>query len=95
MRALMTLTILSSCLSAPTRADDNPMPPVPEGGLMVMMEGACTDIKTNVEGYCVMSQDRQGNIYVIFAVDGVPVEIRQVVGDGYVVIWEATPGELL
>lgn len=92
---LTTLAMMLSCLSSPVLADDNPMPPVPEGGLMVMMEGTCTDIETNVEGYCVMSQDRQGNIYVMFAVDGELLEIRQVVGNTYEVIWRATPGELL
>lgn len=91
----MTLMTVLWCLSSPAIADDNPMPPVPEGGLMLMMEGECTDIETQVRGYCVMSQDRQGNVYVIFAVNDEPVEIRQVVGNGYVVIWRATPGELL
>lgn len=93
---LTTLTILSLCLSASLAvADDNPMPPVPEGGLMLMMEGSCRDIETQVEGYCVMSQDRQGNIYVMFAIDDELWEIRQVVGDTYIVIWRRTPGELL
>jgi hypothetical protein len=66
---------------------------------MVIYESACTDSATQVEGHCVVSQDREGNQYVIFAVDGVPVEIRQVVGDGYTVIWsimaEVALGELL
>lgn len=93
---LTTLTTLLWFLSfGLALADDNPIPPVPEGGLMLMMEGACTDIETQVEGYCVMSQDRQGNIYVMFAIDGELWEIRQVVGDTYEVIWRRTPGELL
>lgn len=96
---LLALALLSGLIPATTRADNNPMPPVPEGGLMLMMESPCTDKATQVDGYCVMSQDRQGNIYVIFAVDGKPVEIRQVVGDSYVVLWSSLTvvllGELL
>lgn len=92
MRALTTLTTLLLCLSSHATADTNPMPSVPEGGLMLMMEGPCTDVATQVEGYCVMSQDMQGNIYVMFAVDDELLEIRQVVGDTYVVLWTRTPG---
>jgi len=86
------VALLSLSLSSPARADNNPMPPVPEGGLMLMMEGGCTDKVTQERGYCVMSQDRQGNVYVMFAVDGELVEIRQVIGSGYVTLWRATPG---
>jgi len=42
-----------------------------------------------------MSSDVNGNIYLMFALDGELVEIRQVVGDGYVVVWTKTPGELM
>lgn len=62
---------------------------------MVMNEGPCTDIATQVEGYCVMSSDVNGNIYLMFAIEGELVEIRQVVGNGYEVIWTKTPGELM
>lgn len=87
---------LALCLAlwgTTTRAD-NPLPPVPEGGLMVIYESECQDTATGVEGYCVVSQDRQGNQYVIFAVEGEVKEIRQVTGDTYVVIWALAPGEL-
>lgn len=73
---------------------ESELPPVPEGGLMVIHESTCTDAATLVDGYCVVSQDREGNTYVIFAVEGEVQEIRQVVGDGYIVIWARTPGEL-
>lgn len=99
---MRTTALLALCLAVSattTRAEDNPLPPVPEGGLMVVAQGDCTDAATGVEGYCVMSQDRQGNIYVIFAIDGEPREIRQVVGDTYKVIWSSNEaivlGELL
>lgn len=92
---LLALVLSSGLWASTTRADDNPKPPVPEGGLMVMTEGPCTDIATQVEGYCVMSQDMQGNVYLMFALEGELVEIRQVVGDSYVVLWARTPGELM
>lgn len=89
----MRLMILMILLWFPLLARaENPLPPVPEGGIITVMEGTCTDKVTNVRGYCVMSQDRQGNIYVIFAVDGEVKEIRQVVGNSYIVLWSATPG---
>ena len=91
----MTLATLLWCLSSTAQADNNPMPPPPEGGLTVMTEGPCTDIATQVEGYCVMSSDKDGNIYVMFATDGELTEIRKVVGDTYVVLWARTPGELM
>lgn len=98
---MRTTALLALCLAlwgTTTRAD-NPLPPVPEGGLMVVAQGDCTDVATGVPGYCVMSQDRQGNVYVIFAIDGEPREIRQVVGDTFKVIWSSTEaivlGELL
>jgi hypothetical protein len=87
--------VLSLGLLATPGIADNPMPPPPEGGLMVMQESPCTDIETGVEGYCVLSQDVQGNIYLMFAVDGELVEIRQVIGDGYVTIWKQVEGELM
>jgi hypothetical protein len=94
MRVILLTTALW-CLSSPAIADNNPMPPPPEGGLTVMQEGACKDIETQVEGYCVLSTDVNGNIYLMFAIDGELVEIRQVVGDGYITIWKQTPGELM
>lgn len=90
----LALGLLLAMLATHGTADDNPLPAVPEGGLMVIYETTCTDAVTGVEGYCVVSQDRQGNTYVIFAVDGDVREIRQVVGDGYTVIWQAALGEL-
>lgn len=93
------IVLLGILLPTTVLSEDNPLPPVPEGGLMLVMEGACTDDASGVPGYCVMSQDRDGNIYVMFAVDGELVEIRQVVGDSYIVLWSSvTPvvlGELL
>lgn len=95
MRTTVSLALaLSSVLWASTTRADNPLPPVPEGGLMVIYETNCTDAVTGVEGYCVVSQDRQGNQYVIFAVEGEVQEIRQVTGDTYTVIWAALPGDL-
>lgn len=95
-------TVKVSCLSpfvallaTAATADNNPMPPPPEGGLTVMQEGPCKDIETQVEGYCVLSTDVNGNIYLMFAIDGELVEIRQVVGDSYITIWKQTPGELM
>ena len=94
---MRTISLLGLSLSlVPTLGiADNPMPPPPEGGLMVMAEGPCTDIETQVERYCVVSQDRRGNVYVIMALEGKPVEIRQVVGDGYIVLWKQAEGELM
>ena len=92
--SLLALALSLGVMPCMTRAD-NPMPPPPEGGLMVMAEGACRDVATQVERYCVVSQDRDGNVYVIMALDGEPVEIRQVVGNGYIVLWTQTPGELM
>jgi len=93
MRTILLLGLVLSLV--PTLGIADEPPPPPEGGLMVMTEGPCTDIATEVEGYCVMSQDMQGNIYLMFAVDGELVEIRQVVGDGYVTIWKQVEGELM
>ncbi len=93
----MRTTLLHAlCLSlVPTLGIAEEPPPPPEGGLMVMQEGPCTDIETQVEGYCVLSTDVNGNIYLMFAIDDELVEIRQVVGDGYITIWKQTPGELM
>lgn len=85
-----TLATLLWCLTSPANAE--PMPPPPEGGLMVITEGPCRDIATQAQGYCVMSSDVNGNIYVMFALDGELVEIRKVVGDTYEVVWTRTPG---
>ena len=92
----MRLISLCLCLAlwGTTIRADNPLPLVPEGGLTVIYEAPCQDRTTKIDGYCVMSQDRAGNVYVIFAVDGVPVEIRQVTGNTYSVVWTALPGEL-
>jgi hypothetical protein len=68
---------------------DTGLPPVPEGGLKLIMETPCIDIATQVEAYCTMSEDRLGNVYVYVEVDGEPWEIRQIVGDSYNVIWSA------
>jgi hypothetical protein len=81
--------VLSLGLLATTTKADNPLPPVPEGGLMLILETPCIDIATQVEAYCTISEDRLGNVYVYVEVDGEPWEIRQIVGDGYAVIWSA------
>jgi len=91
----IALALLSGLIPATSTADTYPIPPVPEGGLMVIVESDCTDIDTGVEGYCVLSQDRRGNNYVIFSVDGAVQEIRAIQGDTYIVVWTATPGELM
>ena len=86
---------LCLALLASTTWADNPLPPPPEGGLMTISQSECVDIETRVEGFCVLSRDRLGNIYMVFLIDGEIWQIRQIVDDGYTVIWTATPGELL
>jgi len=93
----MNSIILALCLAlwATTTRADNPLPPPPEGGLMTISQSSCVDIETRVDGFCVLSRDRFGNIYMVFLIDGKIWQIRQIVDDGYTVIWTATPGELL
>jgi len=93
MKSLLLSATLVALLPSTTRAD-NPMPPPPEGGLMTISQSECVDIETRVDGFCVLSRDRLGNIYMVFLIDGEVWQIRQVVGNGYNVIWTATPGEL-
>lgn len=85
---LLALVPFLTVLASTTKAD-NALPPVPEGGLSLIYQTPCIDIATQVEAYCTLSEDRLGNVYVYVEVDGEPWEIRQIVADGYAVIWSA------
>lgn len=65
----------------------NEAPPVPEGGLVMLYSSPCSDDETGEKGMCYIMQDQEGNNYVTFWQDETLMFIRQLVGDGYTVIW--------
>ena len=79
--ALVTATLNITPLYA------NPVPPTPEGGLIVLHKDDCVDIATQEEGICVVAMDKEDNIYVIFFQHDKMMFIRRIVGDGYEELW--------
>lgn len=72
-------------LTQPVFADEIPqtLPPVPDGGLIVLYRGDCTDEVSQEQGQCTSEDDVQGNHYLVFKQNGEIQFIRQVTGDGY------------
>ena len=91
MHKLMTLMMVWLFLSFPARAENNPLPPVPEGGIRTVFQGECNNNGT--DGICRIAVDRDGTEYLVFYVDQAIQEIRQMVDGELVVIWSATLGE--
>lgn len=65
----------------------NEPPPVPEGGLTVLLETPCEDAATKQKGTCYALQDKDGNIYVAFWQEGTLMFIRRPLGDSYEEVW--------
>ena len=86
MKALM-LTALSFALLA-TVASSQPMPPVPEGGLLHYRVFPCVDQVSKLTVTCVQSKDMTDTHYMTLMLDEEVVEIRLVKADGYEVIWK-------
>lgn len=83
---LPALALAMSLLGTMATAD--PPPPVPDGGLIFIMEGECTDNETGQAGYCYISMDKTGKRYLAFYQDDVLMLIRQVLSqDDYETIW--------
>lgn len=85
MKPLYILTALVA-LSSPSLAD-HPMPPVPDGGLKVLVQTDCFDMESGEEGVCSLVQDQAGNYYTIFYQDGEVMFIRRPIPGGYEDLW--------
>ena len=89
MRTLMLSTlIVLSCVLWAAGASSQELPPVPEGGLLHYKVFDCVDQVSKQRVVCVQSRDMEGNEYMTLMQGEVIVEIRQVVGDSYVVIYQ-------
>lgn len=87
----LSLSLWFVLLATTTRAD-NPMPPVPEGGFLVIIsEFTCTITDYRAEGRCELKQDKMGNQYIVFSQGGDVKVIRQITGETtHVDIWVET-----
>ena len=84
----MKATMFTLALLAATSVMANELPPIPDGGLIAISSGKCTDNETKEKGFCVISADKNGNLYLIFAQDGDVQFIRKLVDDGYETVYE-------
>lgn len=85
---MRTFVTLLAVLFASTSVSAQALPPVPEGGLITVQHGFCTDNVTERHGYCVVQVDIENNTYVTFILDDVIQTVRKVVGDSYVTIYQ-------
>jgi hypothetical protein len=87
----MTKTLLAACclvlwMTTPSMSE-HALPDMPEGGLMVLGSGECTDEIYHEEGQCTLSRDMAGNLYAIFAQNGEIKVIRQIIDDGFIELY--------
>lgn len=83
---MLRMFILAAMLLAGTAVANEP-PPIPEESLVTLHTSACSDSETGQRGTCYLMQDVEGIVYVTFWQEETLMFIRQIVGDGYIVIW--------
>ena len=91
---MKTLLTLLAALFVTTSVNAQALPPVPEGGLITVQHGYCTDNVTERDGYCVIQVDMENNTYVTLILDDVIQTVRKVVGDSYVTIYQRSKHDL-
>lgn len=62
-------------------------PPVPAGGLSFYFQSPCSDVETDLKGYCYLGKDMEGRNYLTFWQSDTLMFIREITGDTYKVIW--------
>jgi len=77
-----TLIVLIYVLWAGS-ASSQELPQVPEGGLLHYKVSDCTDNESGEVGECVISVDRNNNVYMTFLQNERIQFIRKITGDGY------------
>lgn len=85
---MLSTLIALSCVLWAAGANSQELPPVPEGGLLHYKVFDCVDQVSGLTVVCVQSKDMEGNEYMTLMQNGKVVEIRKIVGDSYVVIYQ-------
>ena len=78
---------IAICVLMASQVDANEAPPVPEGGLQFIQQGACIDDESGEKGDCYLGITKDGRTLLTFWQNGILMFIREVVADGYTTIW--------